>query len=59
MSEMGKYNKAIVAGIGFVVILVNTIWGEAAGEQVQMYANAVIAFLTAVGVYQVPNNPKV
>lgn len=56
---MGKYNKAIVAGIGFVVILANTIWGEAAGEQVQMYANAVIAFLTAIGVYQVPNNPKV
>lgn len=46
---MGKYSKFVVAVVGFGVSLASVYFGNA------QWLPPLVAFLTALGVYQVPN----
>jgi type IV secretory pathway VirB2 component (pilin) len=50
-NNMGKYNKFIVAIVGGVVSGLNLYFGDGNPEWVGM----LVAIVTALGVYQVPN----
>ena len=52
---MQEYSKAITAVVGLVAMLIST--GVLDGSA-QLYVNAAIAALTALGVYAVPNKPS-
>lgn len=49
---MQKYAKGIVAVIGATLIAVGTAYGEAP------WLTVVLAFVTAFGVYMIPNLPE-
>lgn len=53
---MGMYSKVLIAGIGFVAILLNDVWGISAlvGME-EILGQVIISILTAFGVWGVAN----
>lgn len=49
---MKRYRKAIVAGVGFLAALLPLFGVDVLTPEVQ---SAIVAFITGVGVYFVPN----
>jgi hypothetical protein len=58
--DLAKYRKAVVASVGAAVIIVSQVFNVAVPDAVDDSAisvfDAVVAFLTAVGVQRVPND---
>lgn len=52
--QYSKYSKFIVAAVGALVVGL----AAAFGDNVPSWFNSVVAVLTALGVYQVPNREK-
>lgn len=53
--DLARIRKALVAGLGLAAILVPRLAGIE-GDAVAIF-DSVVAILTAVGVYRVPNAP--
>lgn len=51
MENLSKYNKFIVAVVGFAVIAVTSYYGDTQPQ----WLEPLIALLTSLGVYQVAN----
>lgn len=59
---MARYNKALIAVLGFVLTVLATVLGLAPGLipiEYLPYVHVVLAVGTTYGVYQVKNNPPV
>lgn len=55
---MSKYSKLLMAGIGFVAIALNDIWGISALMGMEdIIGQVVISLLTAFGIWGVTNAP--
>lgn len=54
---MGKYAKAIVAAVGGVVALIVVIATGGEVDSIPVMAETIIAALTAILVFVVPNKP--
>ena len=58
MADLAKYRKLVVAGAGFLVILLGNVGLDTAADaddQVVQLFDAVVGVVTAFGVYRVPN----
>lgn len=54
--NVDRYRKFIAAAVGFVAVLISN---GVLADDVATWVNAVIAGLTALGVYATPNAPDV
>jgi len=62
IAKIPVYRKFIVALLGFGLVAANTFfgWGDGStifGHDAESAVNAVISFVTAIGVYVAPNKP--
>lgn len=60
---MARYRKLFVASVGLIVLVLSDLLGvelgpEAEGSAVSLF-DALVVFLTAIGVERVPNAPEV
>lgn len=53
MKNWKRYRKGLSALVGGLIIIANTAWGD------QAWITQAAAVLSVLGVYQIPNAPKV